>query len=248
VVKINGLSSTVLHGESLTFSDATVSTEQLIAQKPALPVFRSSGNATGFTLPEIFTGPPSLNLQYQLIDSSYNAVVIGGTTNDFIKLSSTNSSGKAVDGGGGSDVIDGGVGSTFVSGGTNHTASTFFLDGRAPGTSWSTITDFQLGSDKATIWGWKQGVSQVQALEIDGGATGYSGLTLHFQNLLPDGAISGQTNDFLNSITLSGLTLADFGASSLDELNTQIANRTNTLIKSGIVTDEFGDHGYLLLG
>lgn len=250
IIKINGIISSVLRGEALAFTDGTLSTEELMANKDEVPVFQSSGDASGYTLPEIFTGPASLNLQYQLIDSAYNAVVIGSTTNDFIKLSSTNSLGKAVDGGGGSDVIDGGVGSTFVSGGTNHTASTFFLDGRAPGTSWSTITDFELGSDKATIWGWKQGVSRVSTSFSDfnsGGASGFEGLTLHFENLLPDGAAAGQTNSNLNSITLTGLTLEDFGASSLAELNTQINSKTSNFFQTGIVTDQFGDHGYLFL-
>ena len=248
LMKINGVTSTVLYGESLNFSDAIVSTEQLIAQKTSVPVFLSSGGTNGFTLPELFTGPPSLNLQYQLIETADNAVVIGGTSNDFIKVSSTNSLGKAVDGGGGSDVIDGGVGSTFVSGGTNHSASTFFLDGRAPGTSWSTITDFILGSDKATIWGWKQGVSRVSTSFTDfnsGGAKDFEGLTLHFENLLPDNAAPGQTNANLNSITLTGLTLEDFGASSLAELNAQINNKTSNYFQTGIVSDQFGDHGYL---
>jgi Ca2+-binding RTX toxin-like protein len=250
IVKVNGLISSVLLGEDLAFTDGTVSTEELMINTDRAPVFQSSGTSSGYTLPDVFIGPPSLNLQYQLIDSSYNAVVIGSTTNDFIKLSSTNSSGKAVDGGGGSDVIDGGVGSTFVSGGTNHTASTFFLDGRAPGTSWSTITDFQLGSDKATIWGWKQGVSRVSTKFSDfnsGGAEGFEGLTLHFENLLPDDAAPGQTNSNLNSITLTGLTLEDFGASSLTELNTQIANKTSNYFQTGVVSDQFGDHGYLFL-
>lgn len=250
VVKVNGSISSVLLGEDLAFTDGTVSTEELMINTDRVPVFQSSANSSGYTLPDVFTGPTSLNLQYQLIETADNAVVIGSTTNDFIKVSSTNSIGKAVDGGGGSDVIDGGVGSTFVSGGTNHTASTFFLDGRAPGTSWSTITDFQIGSDKATIWGWKQGVSRVSTAFSDfnsGGAEGFQGLTLHFENLLPDNAAFGQTNSNLNSITLTGLRLEDFGASSLTELNTQIINKTSSFFQTGVVSDEFGDHGYLLL-
>jgi serralysin len=250
IIKMNGVLSSVLRGESLVFTDRSLSTEDLIAIKEDVPVFLSNGDSSGYVLPEIFTGPASLGLQYQLIETTDNAVVIGSTSNEFIKVSSTNSLGKAVDGGGGSDVIDGGVGSTFVSGGTDHSGSTFFLDGRAPGTSWSTITDFLLGSDKATIWGWKQGVSRVSTSFTDfnsGGAEGFEGLTLHFENLLPDGTAAGQTNSNLNSITLTGLTLEDFGASSLAELNTQINSKTSNYFQTGVVTDQFGDHGYLFL-
>lgn len=250
IIKINDEISSVLRGENLVFSDSYLSTEELMTNVTEVPVFRSSGDSSGYTLPEVFTGPASLGLQYQLIETADNAIVIGGTTNDFIKVSSTNSVGKAVDGGGGSDVIDGGVGSTFVSGGVNHIASTFFLDGRAPGTSWSTITDFNLGSDKATIWGWRQGVSRVSTMFSDfnsGGAEGFQGLTLHFENLLPDNAAAGQTNSNLNSITLTGLTLADFGATSLADLNAQIASGTNNHFQVGSVSDVFGDHGYLFL-
>jgi hypothetical protein len=250
LIKIAGVTSSVLRSETLDFSNQLFSTEQLAAQIVPTPVFRSSGGSNGYTLPEVFTGPASLGLQYQLIETADNAVVIGGTSNDFIKVSSTNSLGKAVDGGGGSDVIDGGVGSTFVSGGINHFGSTFFLDGRAPGNSWSTITDFKQGSDKATIWGWKQGVSKVSTAFTDfnsGGAAGFKGLTLHFENLLPDNAAPGQVNPNLNSITLTGFTLSDFGASSISELNAQIAAGTNKYFQVGSVTDQFGDHGYLFL-
>jgi Ca2+-binding RTX toxin-like protein len=254
IIKINGVLSSVLRGENLVFTDRSLSTEDLIDIKEDVPVFLSNSDSSGYALGEIFTGPASLGLQYQLIETADNAVVIGSTANEFIKVSSTNSSGKAVDGGGGSDVIDGGVGSTFVSGGSgidgtpNHARTTFFLDGRAPGTSWSTITDYLIGSDKVTIWGWKQGVSKVSTAFSNynyGGAEGYEGLTLHFENLLPDNAAPGQTNSNLNSITLSGLMLEDFGASSLAELNTQIANKTSNYFQTGIVSDQFGDHGYL---
>lgn len=250
IIKIAGVTSVVSKNGTLDFSDGAMTTEQLTTQITPVPVFRSSGGSSGYTLPEVFTGPASLGLQYQLIETADNAVVIGGTTNDFIKVSSTNSIGKAVDGGGGSDVIDGGVGSTFVSGGTNHFGSTFFLDGRASGASWSTITDFELGSDKATIWGWRQGVSRVSTAFTDfntGGAEGFKGLTLHFENLLPDEAGSTQTNPNLNSITLTGFTLSDFGASSLSELNAQIVAGTSAHFQTGSVSDVFGDHGYLLL-
>lgn len=73
----------------------------------------------------------------------------------------------------------------------------------------------------------------------------YSGLTLHFENLLPDGSPSGATNRDLNSITVSGRSLADFGASSLQELNAQIASGSNGHFLVGPTTDAYGDHGYL---
>ena len=72
-------------------------------------------------------------------------------------------------------------------------------------------------------------------------------LTLHFENLLPDEAGSTQTNPNLNSITLTGFTLSDFGASSLSELNAQIVAGTSAHFQTGSVSDVFGDHGYLLL-
>lgn len=248
LIKVAGVTRSFSIGASLEFVDELISTNTLMSTRNLLPVFQSSGGTNGYVLPEVFTGPDSLNLDYQLIETSDNAVVIGGAMNDFIKVASTQSLGKAVDGGGGDDVIDGGVGSTFISGGAG--SNTIFLDGRAPGVSWSTVTDFKLGQDKATIWGWKEGVSKVSTSFADfnsGGAPGYTGLTLHFENLLPDSATPGQTNSNLNSITLSDRTLADFGATSLMDLNAQIAANTNSHFQVGVVSDVFGDHGYLFI-
>jgi serralysin len=196
--------------------------------------------------PTLFTGSASLNLHYQMIDTTPNAIVFGSALNDFIVMQGGGN--KAVNGGLGNDVIDGGIGSTFVSGGGG--SNTFFLDGRGSGVSWSTITDFELGRDKATIWGWRAGVSKASVLFNDtdtGGAAGYTGLTLHFENLLPDAAANGSLNANFNSITLSGLTLAQFGASSLTELNDQIANNSNSHFIVGQTTDVYGDHGYLYI-
>lgn len=187
-------------------------------------------------------------LDYQLIETADNAVIFGGATNDFIKMASTNSLGKAVDGGAGDDVIDVGVGSTFITGGIGH--DTIFFDGRMPGVSWSTVTDFKFGEDKVTIWGWKAGVSRVSTMFTDfnsDGATGYTGLTLHFENLLPDGAAHGQTNSSFNSITLTGLTLSDFGATSLADLNAQIVAGTSSHFIVGQAVDSFGERDYLFL-
>jgi hypothetical protein len=245
LIKVAGVTQAFSIDSSLEFVDELISTSALVSTRTLLPVFQSSGGINGYVLPEVFTGPESLNLDYQLIETSDNAVVIGGDSNDFIKVASTQSLGKAVNGGGGDDVIDGGVGSTFISGGAG--VNIIFLDGRAPGVSWSTVTDFKLGQDKATIWGWKAGVSSVLALDAAGGAAGYTGLTLHFKNLLPDGAAQTDTNPNLNSITFTGMTLQNFGVSSLAELNTQLANQSNSHFLVSSVSDAYGEHGYLYI-
>jgi serralysin len=256
----------------LIFSDQNFSLDNFFASIPPKPLFVSYvTEGTEPVLPDTFVQPrdadgnviPGLEyLEYQLIESAYNAVIVGGSSNDFIKVSSSNSSGKAVNGNGGRDVIDGGVGSTFISGGTGHAQSTFFLDGRAPGTAWSTITDFVFGSDMATIWGFIKGQSTIDATYSDPnneGAAGYTGLTLHFNNLMlnnPDGSPAGPSPD-VASITLSGHTLEDIGVTSLADLNNQIANATtpneygqyiiNNHLIIGQTTDSLGVHGYLFV-
>lgn len=211
------------------------------------PTYLSLGfGSPQYLVPQAYQGP--LAIDYQLIDNTPNAVVIGSAFNDFLKLGGSGN--KAVDGAAGADIIDGGTGSTFITGGGVGAADTFFLDGRAAGTSWSTITDFEKGIDKATIWGWKAGVSRVSTTVADfnnGGALGYTGLTLHFENLLPDGAAMSDRNTNLNSMTLTGLRLADFGATSIEQLNAQIVAGTNPHFMAGSVTDAFGEHGYLYI-
>jgi hypothetical protein len=248
VLKFDSNEVVFLSVESTGFSLAGVgyTPQQIIDQftlRPAFTYFLN--NTTAYLLPDLFAGDASLGLLYQWIDTSADAVLVGSNFADFIVLQGTGN--KAVNGAGGADVIDGGTGSTFVSGGTAGDADTFFLDGRAPGVSWSTITDFELGLDKATIWGWKEGVSSVLAVDAEGGASGYTGLTLHFKNLLPDGALDTDTNESLNSITLTDKTLADFGASSLEELNAQIASQTNDHFRVGQTVDAYGEHGYLFI-
>ncbi len=217
--------------------------------EPVADLFKSFGNGTNeYITPEAYVqnAGQNLDLKYQIIDKSADAVIIGSTSNDFIKLAGTGN--KAANGGGGNDVLDGSTGSSFLSGGDG--INTFFLDGRAAGVTWSTLTDFTQGQDKATIWGWVKGVSSINAGFTDfntGGATDYTGLTLHIQNLLPEGSVSGATNSALNSLTLTGHTLAQFGASSLADLNTQIINGTNTHFIVGQITDNLGVHDYLLI-
>jgi hypothetical protein len=150
---------------------------------------------------------------------------------------------KASDGLDGDDVLDGGVGSAFLTGGGIDSADTFFLDGRSDGDAWSTLTDFQVGTDALTIWGWKEGVSTVRAISETAGAEGYKGLTLSFDNLIND-STDGLTTDGQKLVTFSGLTADDFGANSLDSLNSEIQNGIFDYASAGGVTDNLGDHGY----
>jgi hypothetical protein len=244
IIKSNGVSRMVSVDDVLEFTDETTSALELMNTLEPTPLFVSLvGGETEYVLPEPFTGPESLNLDYVLIDTTPNAVVIGSALNDFIALQGGGN--KATDGGLGDDVIDGGVGSTFISGGGG--INTFFLDGRADGVSWSTITDFKVDFDKATIWGWKPGVSQAVLMQELGGAEGYQGLTLHFENLLPDDAASGETNANWNSITFSGKSASDFGFDSLETLNAQILAGTNPNFLTGQTVDDYGTHGYLFI-
>jgi hypothetical protein len=82
-------------------------------------------------------------------------------------------------------------------------------------------------------------------VEEFGGAEGYKGLTFHFENLLPSGASDEDRNSSWSSITFSGKTLSDFGASSMEALNAQIAAGTNPLFITDQTFDDFGTHGYL---
>jgi Ca2+-binding RTX toxin-like protein len=211
------------------------------------PTYLSLGSgSTQYLVPPAYEGP--LDIDYQLIDNTPNAVLIGSAFNDFLKLGGSGN--KDADGAAGADIIDGGTGSTFITGGGVGAADTFFLDGRASGVSWSTITDFEKGIDKATIWGWKAGVSRVSTAFADfnnGGASGYTGLTLHFENLLPDGSAGSDRNANLNSMTLTGKRLSDFGASTIEQLNAQIASNLNPHFVVGSVADAFGEHGYLYI-
>jgi Ca2+-binding RTX toxin-like protein len=147
---------------------------------------------------------------------------------------------KAINGLDGNDVLTG-SGSLFMTGGAGR--DTFFLDGRLSDASWSTITDFEKGQDRLTIWGWREGVSRISAAEDQTGAQGYAGLTLTFEGLLADNATV--PNDFTHSVTFSGLTLADFGAESVEQLNVQILRDSNANFVVDSTVDAYGTHGYL---
>lgn len=87
-------------------------------------------------MPTPFNGPTSLNLHYQLIDTTPNAIIAGSKLNDFIALQCGGN--KAVNGGLGNDVMIAAQARFVSSGGES---ITLFLDGRASGLSCSTVTD-----------------------------------------------------------------------------------------------------------
>lgn len=233
--------------QNFTLGGVRYTVDQVVNLIEPMPVYSSIvAGSTRYIFPETYEGP--LDIDYQLIDNTANAVVVGSEVNDFLKLSGSGN--KAVDGAAGADIIDGGTGSTFITGGGWDAVDTFFLDGRAPGVSWSTITDFQIGMDRITIWGWKAGVSRISTAFSDvdrGGAAGYTGLTLHFEHLLPDSSLDTARNENLNSITLTDLHLLNFGANTIEQLNAQIALGTNSHFVVGSVSDAYGEHGYLLI-
>ena len=231
--------------EQVEFLDGEYETSAFFSGTQAVPLFMTYENGvSGYLLAERFIGDSSLNLDYQLIHESYGAVLQGSSSNDFIKLAGLGN--KATDGLDGDDVLDGGTGSAFLTGGGVESADTFFLDGRSDGDAWSTLTDFQIGTDALTIWGWKAGVSSVRAVSEFDGAEGYKGLTLSFENLVNDSA-NGLVTDGLKKVTFSGLAAEDFGASSLDNLNAEIQSGLLDYASAGTVTDSFGDHGYWMM-
>ncbi len=151
-----------------------------------------------------YTGPVDF-LEWESLGSAAGDVVAGGDTNDFLNLLGGD---DAAAGGAGRDVLDGGLGSNFLTGGADD--DIFFLDGRGTGsTTWSTITDFTAG-DLVNIWGFVEGTSTLLLTQDSAGATGFEGLTLHY-DLNNDGEID-------TSITFSGLSEQQVPAGSAQEV------------------------------
>ncbi|MGG5821382.1 calcium-binding protein [Falsiroseomonas sp. HW251] len=127
-----------------------------------------------------YAGPVDY-LVLTFIGSAGGEAVHGTGFADFIN---TMGGDDAVDAGAGSDVLDGGTGSNFLTGGADR--DVFFLDGRGGSTTWSTITDWEVG-EQLSVWGWRPGVSRAE-WAADAGAAGYRGLTMH-GDLNGDGVI-----------------------------------------------------------
>ena len=238
--------------ENLVFQDKTIHMDELLWGQVIKPLYSAQNSRMGFVESTTYSGSIGY-LQYQYIAGNNSDVIVCSSTNDFLNLAGGD---DAADGGAGRDVLDGGTGSSFLTGGDDY--DVFYLDGRGTGTTWSTVTDFSLGENVA-IWGFVKGVSGFDNSFNDlttGGAQGYQGLTLHFTNLLADGLSSG-SNSNLNSLTLTGHTISDFGASSIADLNNQISNASynattgqytiNNHMIIGQTQDTLGTHSYLYM-
>jgi len=180
-------SDVIINIETLNFTDGNFTINQLISLQSA-PTFATNN---GTLNPTPYTGPVTF-LAYELLGSNSSDVVTGANTNDFINLLGGD---DAANGGAGDDVLDGGTGSNFLTGGGGD--DTFFLDGRGGTVTWSTITDFSI--DEVNIWGWVEGVSQLLLNQENGGASGFTGATFHY-DLNNDGSID-------TSITFTGLSV-----------------------------------------
>jgi serralysin len=159
-------------------------------------------SSNSLLLGTVYEGPVA-GLDWQLLGSGGDEIFGGTNVNDFINGLGGD---DAINAGGGNDVIDGGTGSNFLTGGAGR--DTFFLDGRAGTTTWSTITDWQSPfwmpeKEQLSIWGYRPGVSVLNWVAEDGTA-GYRGVTLH-ADLNGDGTVE-------TSVTWAGRTQADLPA------------------------------------
>jgi len=176
-----------------------------------LLVFEKLGNMKGqFAFPTSYTGPVP-GLRHSVLGSPGDDILIGTRVADFIN-SLTGM--DAVDGGAGNDVIDGGLGSNFLTGGAG--VDTFFIDGRGAASgnvTWSTVTDWGSG-DALTVWGYQPGVTTFIWV-ANGGAVGYTGVTLH-ADLDGNGVIdssmtwSGKTQSTLPTMTFGTVDGQDY--------------------------------------
>ncbi|MGG5890620.1 S8 family serine peptidase [Falsiroseomonas sp. HC035] len=151
-----------------------------------------------------YVGPVTW-VQRELIGSDQGEAVVASPHADFLNLLGGD---DAAVGGAGDDVLDGGLGSNFLSGGAGR--DVFFVDGRGGGQTWSTISDFCIGSEQLSVWGWRPGVSR-SSWEAWSGAPGWEGATLRL-DLDGDGQVECsvtwtglQTDSLPRPVTVDGL-------------------------------------------
>lgn len=165
--------------------------------KPPVMVAKISDTTTNSVVPNTFShayaGPVS-GVQTELIDLTPDSLNISanapslfvhtGSGNDGIALSS------------GTNVADGGTGSNFLTGGSG--ADTFYVDACGVRSDvWDTVGGFHSG-DAATMWDISPSTNTLVWTD-NGGAAGYTGLTLH-------ATAAGKPTA---SITLAGFSQAD---------------------------------------
>lgn len=186
---------TLINVESAIFNGSSLTNLTNLAPYLINPNYTSSN---GSVASQDYTGPVTF-LEFQFLGDATSETVTASSQNDFLNLLGGN---DAANGGLGDDVLDGGTGSNFLTGGGDN--DTFFLDGRGGTITWSTITDFVSGTgaagDEVNIWGWSAGTSRLLLSQENGGVSGFTGATLHY-DLNGDSTID-------TSITFTGLSLA----------------------------------------
>ncbi|MCW2237620.1 hypothetical protein [Azospirillum canadense] len=168
-------------------TDTTTTTPPLDT-RPSTDMQRVVDGVTETVKAYAYDGPVP-TLKWAFMGDGRNEVIKGSADNDFINLLGGT---DAADGGAGDDVLDGGSGSNWLVGGAGN--DTFFIDGRNPDATWSTIMDLEKG-EWATLWGYKSGTSKLTWEEM-GGADGNKGATAHV-DINGDGTIDA-------SVTFAG--------------------------------------------
>lgn len=168
-------------------------------QQPDNPPATVADGTSGQQMPcsaQSYIGPVPGLLQEIVNITTRNLNILAHASGLFIHSGSGN---DAIQAHGGTNVLDGGTGSNFLTAGTG--TDTFFVDARgAAADTWSSIAKFHAG-DAATLWGVSPS-SAALSWSDNGGAAGYTGLTLH-------ATAAGKPTA---SITLAGYSQADMAA------------------------------------
>jgi Ca2+-binding RTX toxin-like protein len=136
---------------------------------------------------------PGTGLNWAFADITPDSLYVAATTPGvFLAAGSGN---NVLQASAGQNVLAAGTGTNLLIGGMG--TATFYLDGRNPGPSWSTIADFNPG-DAMILWGWQGNVATLKWMDGQG-LLGWQGATLH------TGLYGTGSNE---SLTFTGLTAA----------------------------------------
>jgi len=201
----NGNLTTITNVEDFEFSDQTLDLAGLESHSDTRElfyemVFNGVDYDQVYVLPDLFLFPenPALEAMYDYkhLGGTDGDIIVGSGGNDFINGLE---GGDGIIAGDGNDVIDGGLGSNFLTGGNGD--DVFFADGRdTANETWTTVTDFNTGTNSANIWGYVDGTS-TYFWEASNGAAGWEGATLRC-DLDGNGVVD-------TSMTFTGLTEAE---------------------------------------